>query len=622
MKTSLISSSLQSVFLLLILPAILSAEGAVIFQIEQDDPEGHWSLPFSAIYNDGQRLQNLDYDRDGVADFLLEEASENFWEGSWSFISGKDQSVLFKEDFTAINMPVPEPDIFIDDIDDDGVPDRVKLVTGEEQWHPHRIEVYSGTSKEQLFSIDPGHFMGEPIFLGDINGDGIKDFLVPALVDRDFRAHAAKYIVYSGSSGDVLFEITPPGENDTFHQAAVAIPDLNGDGIKEFWSGIADSTKTGNKAPWHTEEIFNGRDGSPLSKLDLRTSGNVRDYIHDSQVVPDVDGDGIYDLALIILVQKWDANDEFFREINEVEKYFSLRTGEYLGNVKVPKFLKNKRWNKKTYFPKRISDLNGDGIEDYYLRTVENDEDIDWTDLNRVDFMSGADSSHLFTAFLPDFRFGESRVVGDFNDDSIDDFVVFFDRGWLREEGEKNGYAAISTDLCPEDNNKLSPGLCGCGQSDEKLETEAFLACASDSLPFVFPGAPAPYVKTSSKYKRSKNKGSVTLQLQEYTDVRLPAIFPTPFEGSKFGAFRDIEEYYYRYVIRVKVRRNGNLVRKFEKLTRRSKFKIRNLERGDKVFVTYSVAVFSKTDYVRKPFPLGETLLSKRLRFSVGKKQR
>lgn len=125
------------------------------------------------------------------------------------------------------------------DADADGVPDiyvgdfadTVKgPVTG-------RAYVYSGATGAALWifdgeNADDGFGIGRGA--GDVNGDGHADLFLAAFRSDDGTANAGKGYLFSGRDGGVIRTFTGTVENDRLGFDALPLGDINGDGIGDY----------------------------------------------------------------------------------------------------------------------------------------------------------------------------------------------------------------------------------------------------------------------------------------------------------------------------------------------------------------------------------------------------
>jgi hypothetical protein len=145
-----------------------------------------------------------------------------------------------------------------------------------------KLEVLHGTPNELLGSDT------SPI--GDVNGDGIADFVAGA---PSYNNSSGEAVVYSGRDGSVLFHLYGSGPNDEFGGSVSGAGDVNGDGIPDIIVGstyMSASDTTGNAV------IFSGADGSILRTLIGATNSNF--IVSPVAGVGDVNGDGYDDVIV------------------------------------------------------------------------------------------------------------------------------------------------------------------------------------------------------------------------------------------------------------------------------------------------------------------------------------
>jgi hypothetical protein len=138
---------------------------------------------------------------------------------------------------------------------------------------------------------------GEPFFgtavsaLDDVDGDGTPDVLVG---DPSGGGYAGRVAVFSGGTGERLFEASGATPGQEYGAAVVGLGDTNGDAIPDFAVGAPLVSAAAPGAGQVT--ILSGEDGALLLTLD----GSAPDSHYGSALarVPDLDGDGIDDLAV------------------------------------------------------------------------------------------------------------------------------------------------------------------------------------------------------------------------------------------------------------------------------------------------------------------------------------
>ena len=164
-----------------------------------------------------------DIDNDGVTDFIATAPTHKNGAGKIYVYSSKTGRLLYsvtgESGFRLGNSAVG-----LGDVSGDGVPD---FIAGAPNANGQGAAVvYSGANKKVLHRIDGktqgGQFGYEVSELGDINADGVPDFLVGEMSGTGKVPKAGRAIVYSGKSAEVLFDIKGEEPNDGFGNAAAA----------------------------------------------------------------------------------------------------------------------------------------------------------------------------------------------------------------------------------------------------------------------------------------------------------------------------------------------------------------------------------------------------------------
>ncbi|RMH05344.1 MAG: hypothetical protein D6702_00495, partial [Planctomycetota bacterium] len=154
------------------------------------------------------------------------------------------------------------------DVDGDGFGDfllgaELDNTTG---WAAGSAWVYSGWDGRLLFSFygdGVGDEFGQALCaLGDVNGDGHDDFLITASELAYGGGDPGYARVFSGADGAVLYALAGTAPGDDFGVSAAALGDLDGDGITDFVLGASREDTAGNSAG--RVYAFSGVDGSLL----------------------------------------------------------------------------------------------------------------------------------------------------------------------------------------------------------------------------------------------------------------------------------------------------------------------------------------------------------------------
>ncbi|MDQ6779235.1 MAG: FG-GAP-like repeat-containing protein, partial [Actinomycetota bacterium] len=159
-----------------------------------------------------------------------------------------------------------------------------------------------------------GNFGSSVVGLGDVNGDGVPDIAVGAFRQQvGANQNQGKVYVFSGASGDLLYTVdNPSGQaNSTFGDGIIATSDLNGDGVRDFvvtatFESVgtcldpfgADPTKLGPCPQVGAAYAFNGKDGTKLYRFENPGEATPQAYSYFGQGIAnpgDVNLDGVDD---------------------------------------------------------------------------------------------------------------------------------------------------------------------------------------------------------------------------------------------------------------------------------------------------------------------------------------
>ena len=155
------------------------------------------------------------------------------------------------------------------DLDSDGRPDL--LIGGDEVGYDQFARVYSSASGTVLLSIKSvgecmfNHFGSAVATLGDVNGDGVPDYLVgdpddlPEKPPKDVGQAAGSVLVASGKTGAALFKVFGKKHIDCLGDCMAACGDLDGDHVPDFVAKA--KNYPGGPPSWRA---FSGRDGREL----------------------------------------------------------------------------------------------------------------------------------------------------------------------------------------------------------------------------------------------------------------------------------------------------------------------------------------------------------------------
>jgi hypothetical protein len=292
----------------------------------------------------------------------------------------------------------------IGDVDGDGVPDFVtsaptSKAAGEDAG---RIYVYSTKSGRLLWKADghAGDQLGTGLeAAGDTNHDGIPDVIA--------SAPGGGYVnIYSGRDGRVLRTFRAENIKDEFGRHAEGVGDVNRDGYADIIVGAPNNSAAGDKAG--RAYVYSGKDG----KLLLTLSGERAGDNFGSAVA------GFSDQRHIFLIvgapgagPKQTGRAYVYDGLSTVPK-FTIEaddTGSALGYM----------------FLSVLGDVDGDGVPDIYASDWSNNAKGPST--GRVYIHSGKDGHRLLTLTgeTAGEGFGTSpSVAGDVDGDGHADVIV------------------------------------------------------------------------------------------------------------------------------------------------------------------------------------------------------
>ncbi len=285
-------------------------------------------------------------------------------------------------------------------------------------------------SQELLLQVTgQGGWFGYPIArIGDVNGDGLPEFLVSARYQNPPGVH-----VLDGS-GSLLYQINSQSNdiNEGFGASISSAGDVDADGVEDVLIGAPFNRERGiwNGAAY----LHSGADGSFLRRF-LGSADDIRLGTAVGRA-GDVDGDGVEDQ--IVGAPVADRNNKAGYAEGAAYVY-SGATGSLLHTIWGPS-------NKTTYplFGSAVcgvGDVNGDGRGDLLVGA--------WGDWDSNGFMtgsatlfSGLDGSVLHRSFgaLADDHYGFALAgLGDIDFDGVPEYAV----GAYQHSGKGDGYVRI-----------------------------------------------------------------------------------------------------------------------------------------------------------------------------------
>jgi hypothetical protein len=275
--------------------------------------------------------------------------------------------------------------VVVPDVDGDGVSD-VLVGAGATYESAGKVHLYSGATRTELRAFD-GALAGDAFGwivadLGDVNGDGVRDFAAAA--PGYYAGSSFGAIVVESGAGVALRTITSSSPNGVVGFAMSYVGDVDGDGVRELLYGDQSGSTT-------TFWLVSGATGATIR------SHTVNALV--STVAPtcaragDVDGDGTDDYMIT------DPNDVYVH---------SGATGALLFTVA-----------HQATVVAAAGDVDGDLHADLLLA-----EPFDTATSGRVRVVSGATGTELYSLTMHG-QFGAAlSATGDVDGDGLPDFVV------------------------------------------------------------------------------------------------------------------------------------------------------------------------------------------------------
>lgn len=314
------------------------------------------------------------------------------------------------------------------DINGDGRPDYI--VGASEAWpsEPNQrvgaAYVFSGADGSRIHAVYgqwenffPPYFGESVANAGDVNGDGIADFIAGAWQARGISSPVGgRAQVFSGADGSLLRTFFGSVPNGNFGNHVLGMGDVNFDGF----SDVAVYEPVPAELPASPDPrkiyLFSGRDGSVLHEFIDPLTGNILGWQRAIANAGDINRDGADDLALSV-----QAADPL---------YFTTMYQIYSGADPYPLLQQKSGPLQKASISSlaRLGDVNHDGIPDL---AVAYEEDYEFSEPGgkeggKISVFSGRDGRELLSVFgdAEDHLGAKVGAVGDINCDSYPDFAA------------------------------------------------------------------------------------------------------------------------------------------------------------------------------------------------------
>jgi hypothetical protein len=228
-----------------------------------------------------------DINKDGYADFAVGapyDDDNGTDSGSVWVYSGINGDVLFSHNGDSSGALFGWCLDGDEDLNQDGYPDWVVGAPGDDY-----IRSYSGRFGTSFFKVTGSYYAGSIALRGDINGDTYQDIIVGSDSDRYGAVE-----VLSGLQGSVLYQYSREADYDYFGSDVDGAGDIDNDGLDDFMIGARHRSSNGSDSG--QVYFYSGATGD---LIDTINGNSASDYFGWSLAnVGDIDGD-TYDDYLI-----------------------------------------------------------------------------------------------------------------------------------------------------------------------------------------------------------------------------------------------------------------------------------------------------------------------------------
>jgi hypothetical protein len=349
-----------------------------------------------------------DLNSDGYPDLLVGASFQDVDgvvdRGQAFVFSGVDGTLLL-----TLNNPIPQDVALfgssvaaIGDINGDGLADFVVGAPAQdvgEKTNQGQAFVFSGVDGTLLFTIDDplsqagALFASRVVAAGDINGDGVPD-IAASSPNRSIglKIGQGQVFVFSGVDGTLLLTIDPPTPQPlaTFGLGLAGAADISGDGIPDLLIG-APFQNVGEEAIQGQAFVFSGADGALLLVLNDPAPEAAATFGHSLAASGDVDGDSISDILVGAINQNVDG------VVNQGRAFvFSGTDGSLLFTLDNPIPHMFALFGGVVAAP---GDINQDGLPDFLVGSPG--QNVSQANQGQAFVFSGADGSPLLTLDNP-----------------------------------------------------------------------------------------------------------------------------------------------------------------------------------------------------------------------------
>lgn len=347
------------------------------------------------------------------------------------------------------------------------------------------VYVYSGATGDLLWEFHgerEGDHLGHAVSCaGDVDDDGFDDVILGApFANSSGRVDSGSAYVYSGATGNLIWRFDGLGSFDRLGHAVASAGDVDGDGFDDLIAG-APYAYLGGNLDVGSAFVYSGATGAVLWRVDGIEQFDSLGY--SVAGVGDANGDLLPDVAIGTLY-----GDHGSKRDQGIVTIYSGATGAHIRTLEAPRTI--------LHFSKSLAnagDVNGDGKPDLLVSAPPLFPNLPGD--SYVFVYSGEDASLLWNVSGPG-DFGHSVAgAGDVDGDGFDDFLVgapLADLGNLDDAGSVHLFSGRTG----EELHRFDGQFAGArfGNSVDGIED-----ANKDGIPDVLIGAPLSLVSGHSK---------------------------------------------------------------------------------------------------------------------------
>lgn len=157
------------------------------------------------------------------------------------------------------------------------------------------LQAQSDSAIYEYLGPNKGAGLGKAVAnAGDIDGDGIDDFLIGAPYDDALGGNqSGSATLFSGATGNVIYFLQGSTNFGRFGSAVAGLGDVDGDGVNDFAVG-ANSEDNGGLTDSGSIRIYSGATGTEIRRFDGHYVGSALG--NTIAAIGDVNGDGLADM--------------------------------------------------------------------------------------------------------------------------------------------------------------------------------------------------------------------------------------------------------------------------------------------------------------------------------------